>query len=91
MLQFHPQSTFIWKLVHGYETPTATNWNQNCCSKNLYLKYVRICCNAAAKCVQQDGANVDLIISISSAFGCSVITCDNPLNVVEESDNEDEL
>ena len=30
---------------------------------NYYLKYVRSCCNAAAKCVQQDGANVDLITS----------------------------
>ena len=52
-----------------YQTPiqtlsTATNWNQSCCCKNLYLKYVRSCCNAAAKWVQQDGANVDLILLI---------------------------
>ena len=41
-----------------------------CCCKNLYLKYVHSCCNAAAKCVQQDGANVDLtlVISISAVL-----------------------
>ena len=42
-------------------------------------------------CVQQDGANIDLIIVISISCGCGSITCGNPLNVVEESDNEDEL
>ena len=40
--------------------------------------------------MQQDGANVDLIlvISISSVLR---LWFGNPLNVVEESDNEDEL
>ena len=42
--------------------------------------------------MQQDGANVDLIlvVSISSVLRGS-ITCGNPLNVVEELDSEDEL
>ena len=42
--------------------------------------------------MQQDGANVDLILVISIlSCDCGFITCGNPLNVVEESDNEDEL
>ena len=41
--------------------------------------------------MQQDGANVDLIISIVFRHGCGSITCGNPLNVVDESDTEDEL
>ena len=46
----------------------TTNCNQSCCCKNLYLKYVRSCCNAAAKSVQQDGSNVDLILVIPISF-----------------------
>ena len=43
--------------------------------------------------MEQDGANVDLILVISflPACGCGSITCGNQLNAVEESDNEDEL
>ena len=42
--------------------------------------------------MQQDGANVDLIIAIVFRLAAVVlITCGNPLNVVEESDTEDEL
>ena len=41
--------------------------------------------------MQQDGSNVDLILVISISCDCGSITCGNPLNVVEESDNEDEL
>ena len=42
--------------------------------------------------MQQDGANVDLILVISIlSCDCGSITWGNPLNVVEESDKEDEL
>ena len=44
-----------------------------------------------AKCVQQVGANGDLIISKVCFCGCSSITCGNLLNAVGESDTEDEL
>ena len=58
-------------------------------NKAVAVRCVRsYCCNTAPKCVQQDGANGDLIIYIKC---CGSITCGNLLNPVEESDTEDEL